>query len=140
MALPVFSGSSLEELVQGSRSRLPSWDSSTFFSLQDQAEEGRASIYRTVFTNSCKEMMCYSDFPFPDDHPNYMHNARLQHYICKYAEHFDLLRHIQFKVKSLEWRGAVSSGGTWAGGTSRLCLGFPNLGRKYSGEKTSWFC
>ncbi|NXG69092.1 FMO3 monooxygenase, partial [Baryphthengus martii] len=64
----------------------------------DQAEEGRASIYHTVFTNSCKEMMCYPDFPFPDDHPNYMHNTRLQCYICKYAKHFDLLRHIQFKT------------------------------------------
>ncbi|NXX40921.1 FMO3 monooxygenase, partial [Tricholaema leucomelas] len=64
----------------------------------DKAEEGRASIYRTVFTNSCKEMSCYPDFPFPEDHPNYMHNTRLQHYICKYAEHFDLLQHIRFKT------------------------------------------
>ncbi|KAM6128752.1 LOW QUALITY PROTEIN: flavin-containing monooxygenase 3-like [Phoenicopterus ruber ruber] len=71
------------------------------------AEEGRASIYHTVFTNSCKEMMCYSDFPFPDDHPNYTHDARLWHYICKYAEHFDLLRHARFKVKSLEQSGAA---------------------------------
>ncbi|XP_008942211.1 PREDICTED: dimethylaniline monooxygenase [N-oxide-forming] 3-like [Merops nubicus] len=43
-------------------------------------------------------MMCYPDFPFPDDHPNYMHNTRLQHYICKYAKHFNLLRHIHFKT------------------------------------------
>ncbi|XP_054021432.1 flavin-containing monooxygenase 3 [Dryobates pubescens] len=64
----------------------------------NKAEEGRASIYRTVFTNSCKEMSCYPDFPFPDDHPNYMHNTRLHHYLCKYAEHFGLLRHIQFKT------------------------------------------
>lgn len=65
-------------------------------------EEGRASIYRTVFTNSCKEMMCYPDFPFPEDHPNYMHNARLQQYIRDYAKHFDLLRHIRFKVGASE--------------------------------------
>ncbi|XP_067156769.1 flavin-containing monooxygenase 3-like isoform X1 [Apteryx mantelli] len=64
----------------------------------EHAEEGRASIYRTVFTNSCKEMMCYHDFPFPDDHPNYMHNSKLHEYIWKYAEHFDLLRHIRFKT------------------------------------------
>ncbi|NXK52088.1 FMO3 monooxygenase, partial [Chauna torquata] len=64
----------------------------------EQVEEGTASIYRTVFTNSCKEMMCYPDFPFPDDHPNYMHNTRLQQYIRDYAQHFDLLRHIRFKT------------------------------------------
>ncbi|XP_029889586.1 dimethylaniline monooxygenase [N-oxide-forming] 3-like [Aquila chrysaetos chrysaetos] len=87
----------------------------------DQAEEGRASIYRTVFTNSCKEMMCYSDFPFPDDHPNYMHNARLQHYICKYAEHFDLLRHIQFKtlVTKVKKRPDFSVTGQWEVVTQR---------------------
>ncbi|XP_050756644.1 dimethylaniline monooxygenase [N-oxide-forming] 3-like [Gymnogyps californianus] len=87
----------------------------------DQAEEGRASIYRTVFTNSCKEMMCYSDFPFPDDHPNYMHNARLQHYICKYAEHFDLLRHVQFKtlVTKVKKRPDFSVMGQWEVVTQR---------------------
>ncbi|XP_075616416.1 flavin-containing monooxygenase 3 isoform X2 [Balearica regulorum gibbericeps] len=87
----------------------------------DQAEEGRASIYRTVFTNSCKEMMCYSDFPFPDDHPNYMHNARLQHYICKYAEHFDLLRHVQFKtlVTKVKKRPDFSVTGQWEVVTQR---------------------
>lgn len=117
------------------RSCPPEWDISTSLSLQDQAEEGRASIYRTVFTNSCKEMMCYPDFPFPDDHPNYMHNARLQHYICKYAEHFDLLQHVRFKVKSLEWR--VRSKRTWAGGTSSRCLSFPVAG-KILGENIPW--
>ncbi|NXF44956.1 FMO3 monooxygenase, partial [Oceanites oceanicus] len=87
----------------------------------DQAEEGRASIYRTVFTNSCKEMMCYPDFPFPDDHPNYMHNARLQHYICKYAEHFDLLRHIRFKtlVTKVKKRPDFSVTGQWEVVTQR---------------------
>nr|XP_009937557.1 PREDICTED: dimethylaniline monooxygenase [N-oxide-forming] 3-like isoform X2 [Opisthocomus hoazin] len=88
---------------------------------KDQAEEGRASIYRTVFTNSCKEMMCYPDFPFPDDHPNYMHNARLQHYICKYAEHFDLLRLIQFKtlVTKIKKRPDFSVTGQWEVVTQR---------------------
>ncbi|XP_074764359.1 flavin-containing monooxygenase 3-like isoform X3 [Athene noctua] len=88
---------------------------------EDQAEEGRASIYRTVFTNSCKEMMCYSDFPFPDDHPNYMHNTRLQQYICKYAKHFDLLQHIQFKtlVIKVKKRLDFSVTGQWEVVTQR---------------------
>ncbi|XP_053892685.1 flavin-containing monooxygenase 3-like isoform X2 [Malaclemys terrapin pileata] len=64
----------------------------------ERAEEGRASIYRSVFTNSCKEMMCFPDFPFPDDFPNYMHNSKLQEYIRMYAKHFALLRYIKFKT------------------------------------------
>ncbi|NXT25876.1 FMO3 monooxygenase, partial [Syrrhaptes paradoxus] len=87
----------------------------------DQAEEGRASIYRTVFTNSCKEMMCYPDFPFPDDHPNYIHNTRLQQYIRKYAEHFDLLRHIRLKtlVTKIKKRPDFSVTGQWEVVTQR---------------------
>lgn len=68
------------------------------FLCQESPEEGRASIYRSVFTNSCKEMMCYMDFPFPENFPNYMHNSKLQEYIELYAKHFDLLKYIQFKV------------------------------------------
>ncbi|NXY51299.1 FMO3 monooxygenase, partial [Ceuthmochares aereus] len=79
------------------------------------------SIYRTVFTNSCKEMMCYPDFPFPDNHPNYMHNTRLQQYICKYAERFDLLRHIHFKtlVTKVKKRPDFSETGQWEVVTQR---------------------
>ncbi|XP_062989528.1 flavin-containing monooxygenase 3 [Elgaria multicarinata webbii] len=64
----------------------------------ESAEEGRASIYQSVFTNSCKEMMCYPDFPFPDDFPNYMHNTKLQEYLQMFAKNFDLVKYIQFKT------------------------------------------
>ncbi|XP_044530815.1 dimethylaniline monooxygenase [N-oxide-forming] 3-like [Gracilinanus agilis] len=64
----------------------------------DHAEEGRASIYQSVVTNSCKEMMCFPDFPYPDDYPNYMHNAKLQEYIKMFARKKNLLKYIQFET------------------------------------------
>lgn len=64
----------------------------------DQAEEGRASIYQSVFTNSSKEMMCFPDFPYPDNYPNYMHHSKLQEYIQSFAKKKDLLRYIQFET------------------------------------------
>ncbi|XP_054837409.1 flavin-containing monooxygenase 3-like [Eublepharis macularius] len=64
----------------------------------DSAVDGRASIYRSVFTNSCKEMTCFSDFPFPEDFPNYLHNTKLQEYIQMFAKHFDLVKYIKFKT------------------------------------------
>ncbi|XP_053892684.1 flavin-containing monooxygenase 3-like isoform X1 [Malaclemys terrapin pileata] len=81
----------------------------------ERAEEGRASIYRSVFTNSCKEMMCFPDFPFPDDFPNYMHNSKLQEYIRMYAKHFALLRYIKFKtmVSSIKKRSDFPVTGQW---------------------------
>uniref|UniRef100_A0A8C9PUH3 Flavin-containing monooxygenase n=1 Tax=Spermophilus dauricus TaxID=99837 RepID=A0A8C9PUH3_SPEDA len=64
----------------------------------EHAEEGRASIYRSVFTNSSKEMMCFPDFPYPDDYPNYMHHSKLQEYLRAFAHAKSLLGHIRFET------------------------------------------
>ncbi|XP_064310721.1 flavin-containing monooxygenase 5 isoform X2 [Phalacrocorax carbo] len=65
---------------------------------EEHPEEGRASIYRSVIINTSKEMMCFSDFPVPEDFPNYMHNSKIMEYFRMYAQHFDLLRHIRFRT------------------------------------------
>uniref|UniRef100_A0A4X2KB94 Flavin-containing monooxygenase n=1 Tax=Vombatus ursinus TaxID=29139 RepID=A0A4X2KB94_VOMUR len=81
----------------------------------DHAEEGRASIYQSVFTNSCKEMMCFPDFPYPDDYPNYMHNTELQKYIKMFAQKKNLLKYIQFEtvVTSVKKHANFSVTGQW---------------------------
>ncbi|ETE59349.1 Dimethylaniline monooxygenase [N-oxide-forming] 5, partial [Ophiophagus hannah] len=66
---------------------------------KDNPEEDRASIYKSVIINTSKEMMCFSDFPIPDDFPNYMHNSKIMDYFRMYAKHFDLLKYIHFKTK-----------------------------------------
>ncbi|KFO79556.1 Dimethylaniline monooxygenase [N-oxide-forming] 5, partial [Cuculus canorus] len=65
---------------------------------EEHPEEGRASIYRSVIINTSKEMMCFSDFPIPEDFPNYMHNSKIMEYFRMYAQHFNLLRHIRFRT------------------------------------------
>lgn len=57
-------------------------------------------MYRSVITNTSKEMSCFSDFPYPEDFPNYLHHSLVMEYFRMYARHFDLLRHIRFKVSS----------------------------------------
>lgn len=69
-----------------------------FLSTQESPEPGRSSIYHSLVVNTSKEMMCFSDFPMPADYPNYMHNSQLLHYFRLYADHFDLLRCIHFRV------------------------------------------
>ncbi|XP_005063118.1 PREDICTED: dimethylaniline monooxygenase [N-oxide-forming] 5-like, partial [Ficedula albicollis] len=78
-------------------------------------EDGRASIYRSVIINTSKEMMCFSDFPIPDDFPNYMHNSKIMEYFRMYARHFDLLRHIRFRtsVCRVSKRPDFASSGQW---------------------------
>ncbi|NXT40745.1 FMO5 monooxygenase, partial [Pelecanoides urinatrix] len=65
---------------------------------EERPEEGRASIYRSVIINASKEMMCFTDFPIPEDFPNYMHTSKIMEYFRMYAQHFDLLRHIRFRT------------------------------------------
>nr|UZZ64699.1 tAncFMO1-3 [synthetic construct] len=81
----------------------------------ENVEDGRASIYKSVITNTSKEMMCYSDFPFPEDFPNYMHNSKFLEYLRMYAKHFDLLKYIQFKttVCSVKKCPDFSTTGQW---------------------------
>ena len=43
-------------------------------------------------------MTAYSDYPFPDHFPNYLHNSRIMEYLRMYVQHFHLLKHIQFLV------------------------------------------
>ncbi|NXN19930.1 FMO5 monooxygenase, partial [Indicator maculatus] len=82
---------------------------------EEQPEEGRASIYRSVIINTSKEMMCFSDFPIPEHFPNYMHNSQIMEYFRIYAKHFDLLRHIRFRtsVCRVSKRPDFASTGQW---------------------------
>ncbi|XP_066411511.1 flavin-containing monooxygenase 5-like isoform X1 [Molothrus aeneus] len=82
---------------------------------QEHPEDGRASIYRSVIINTSKEMMCFSDFPIPEDFPNYMHNSKIMEYFRMYAQHFDLLRHIRFRtsVCRVSKRPDFASSGQW---------------------------
>lgn len=66
---------------------------------QENPEEGRASIYKSVIINTSKEMMCFSDYPIPDHYPNFMHNSQVLEYFRMYAKEFGLLKYIQFKVR-----------------------------------------
>ncbi|XP_074732951.1 flavin-containing monooxygenase 5-like isoform X3 [Strix uralensis] len=82
---------------------------------EERPEEGRASIYRSVIINTSKEMMCFSDFPIPEDFPNYMHNSKIMEYFRMYAQHFDLLRHIRFgtSVCCVSKRPDFAATGQW---------------------------
>jgi len=52
---------------------------------------------RSTIINTSKEMMCYSDFPIPQEYPIFMHNTYVQRYFNLYAEKFGLRKHIRFR-------------------------------------------
>ncbi|XP_069087714.1 flavin-containing monooxygenase 5-like isoform X1 [Pleurodeles waltl] len=82
---------------------------------KEDPEEGRASIYKSVIINTSKEMMSFSDFPIPDNYPNYMHNSKIMDYFRLYAKHFSLLKYIRFKttVCNIKQRPDFSTTGQW---------------------------
>ncbi|KAM9324723.1 flavin-containing monooxygenase 5-like [Gastrophryne carolinensis] len=82
---------------------------------QENPEDGRASIYKSVIINTAKEMMSYSDYPIPADFPNFMHNSKILTYFKMYAEHFQLTQYIQFKtsVLSVTKRTDFATSGQW---------------------------
>ncbi|XP_053105805.1 dimethylaniline monooxygenase [N-oxide-forming] 2-like isoform X1 [Hemicordylus capensis] len=87
----------------------------------EKVEEGRASIYKSVVTNTSKEMSCFSDFPVPDDFPNFLHNSKFLEYLRLYAKHFNLLKYVTFKttVVSVEKRQDYPTTGQWTVITER---------------------
>ncbi|XP_040085901.1 flavin-containing monooxygenase 5-like [Oryx dammah] len=82
---------------------------------EEKTEGGRPSVYKSVISNTSKEMMAYSDYPFPDHFPNYLHNSKIMEYLRMYVKHFHLLKHIRFlsKVCSVKKHSDFSFTGQW---------------------------
>uniref|UniRef100_A0A8C9LC42 Flavin-containing monooxygenase n=1 Tax=Pavo cristatus TaxID=9049 RepID=A0A8C9LC42_PAVCR len=76
---------------------------------------GRVSVYRSVISNTSKEMSCFSDFPCPEDFPSFLPHSLFLEYFRMYARHFQLLRHIRFKttVISVRKRPDFATSGQW---------------------------
>ncbi|XP_070797000.1 dimethylaniline monooxygenase [N-oxide-forming] 4-like isoform X3 [Pituophis catenifer annectens] len=81
----------------------------------DIPEKGRTNVYRSVVSNTSKEMTCFSDFPFPESCPNYLHHSLVLEYLKDYAKHFHLLDCIQFKttVYSIRKHPDFTATGQW---------------------------
>lgn len=58
-----------------------------------------ACVMKSTIINTSKEMMCYSDFPIPEEFPNFMHNTLVQKYLCMYADAFQLRKYIQLNTE-----------------------------------------
>ncbi|XP_045733420.1 dimethylaniline monooxygenase [N-oxide-forming] 4 isoform X1 [Mirounga angustirostris] len=81
----------------------------------ETSKDGMTRVYRSLMTNVCKEMSCYSDFPFQEDYPNFMNQGKFWDYLKEFAEHFDLLKYIRFRttVCSITKRPDFSETGQW---------------------------
>lgn len=105
-------------------------------------------VYKTVYTDACKDVMQYPDYPMPDSFPDFLSQSAMLHYLNQYADEFDLKRNIKFNSKGV-WVDAIEDN-LWQvhfqDGSHRvykgviICNGhhwdmnFPNLPGKFTGE------
>lgn len=66
---------------------------------REESTEGIGSVMKCTVSNVSKELMAFSDFPPPASYPNFMSHKYVLRYLQKYAEAFDLLRHIKYMYK-----------------------------------------
>nr|XP_006814496.1 PREDICTED: dimethylaniline monooxygenase [N-oxide-forming] 5-like [Saccoglossus kowalevskii] len=74
----------------------------------DELRKGQvAATYDSVVTNISKEMLCFSDFPFPKEWPPFIPHKKVHQYLHSYAEHFGLKKYIRYNqdVLSIEESG-----------------------------------
>lgn len=81
----------------------------------DEDIDGVASVTKTTIINTSKELSAFSDFPPPDDFPNFMHNRLMWKYFEMYAKKFNLNDYIKYKheVKSIAMSSDYEKTGLW---------------------------
>ncbi|XP_033727986.1 dimethylaniline monooxygenase [N-oxide-forming] 5-like [Pecten maximus] len=72
----------------------------------EEVRDEQACVMKSTIINTSKEMMCYSDFPIPEQFPMYLHNKYVKRYFKMYADNFKLVEHIQFNTEVLSVKQA----------------------------------
>ncbi|MBD2097363.1 NAD(P)-binding domain-containing protein [Trichocoleus sp. FACHB-591] len=62
-------------------------------------DNGMSSAYKSLHINSSKRNMEYSDFPMPDDYPDYPRHSQILDYFESYIDHFGLRNKITFRTE-----------------------------------------
>uniref|UniRef100_H2YD43 Flavin-containing monooxygenase n=1 Tax=Ciona savignyi TaxID=51511 RepID=H2YD43_CIOSA len=89
---------------------------------EEEGTSDGATVYRSTYINTSKEMMAFSDFPPPKEAANYFHNSKVMQYYRDYADKFNLLKHIKYKreVLSCKKMNDFESTGNWFVTTKNL--------------------
>ena len=66
-------------------------------------KNGMSACYRGLCINTSKRRMEYSDFPMPDDYPDFPRHDQIADYFESYVDHFGFRERIRFE-------GAVARG------------------------------
>jgi dimethylaniline monooxygenase (N-oxide forming) len=62
-------------------------------------KNGMSSAYRSLHINTSRDKMVFSDFPMPDDYPDFPHHTLIAKYFEDYVDHFGLRERITFETE-----------------------------------------
>lgn len=57
-----------------------------------------SSAYKSLFINTSRPRMQYSDYPMPDSYPVFPHHTQIAEYFNNYVDHFGVREHIHFNT------------------------------------------
>ncbi|MEM8997899.1 MAG: NAD(P)-binding protein, partial [Acidobacteriota bacterium] len=58
-------------------------------------DNGMSASYASLHINTSKEKMAYSDYPMPEDFPDYCHHSQVLAYFENYVDHFEVREHLR---------------------------------------------
>ena len=62
-------------------------------------DNGMSASYASLHINTSKDRMAYSDYPMPEDYPDYPHHSQILAYFEDYVDHFGIRDRIQFQTE-----------------------------------------
>ncbi|GKU21538.1 unnamed protein product [Fusarium langsethiae] len=81
-------------------------------------EGNKLTVMRSTLSNGSKQRGCFTDFPFPEDSPDFIPAEGVDKYLQDYAKHFELLTHCRLRTsfhgakydeKKQQWRLSLST-------------------------------
>ena len=70
-----------------------------------------SSAYKSLFINTSRVRMQYSDYPMPDNYPVFPHHTEIAEYFNNYVDHFNFRQYIHFNC--LVAQATPLEGGGW---------------------------
>lgn len=61
-------------------------------------DNGMSAAYQSLHINTSKDLMNFSDFPMPENFPDYPHHSQILSYFESYVSHFGLREHMIFNT------------------------------------------
>src|SRR5437588_2003584 len=69
-----------------------------------------SSAYKSLFINTSRPRMQYSDYPMPDSYPVFPHHTQIAEYFNAYVEHFGVKQYIHFRTLVTQARSLEGGG------------------------------